>query len=275
VTGFYWIASYPKSGNTWLRLALHALLSRGPLDFRRPVDFAPVVTGCEEFERVLGLLSADLPDAEIERLRPVVFGRVAAAARTPQFRKVHDAWGLTANGPLFPPDITLGTLYVVRDPRDVALSLSHYIDVPPQRAIELLSEDRTTHQSPRSRLGPQLPCRTGTWSDHVTSWLDAPGRPCCQIRFEDMLADPARELRRAADYAGIECTADAVSAAVRATRFDRLAADEREHGFLDGRRGVPFFRSGRSGGWREILTPGQVERLETDHRAVMQRLGYL
>lgn len=274
MSGFYWLASYPKSGNTWLRLALHSLLApRNPIDFRQPITFAPVATSREEFESALGIQSADLTNDEIERLRPTVWRR--SASGTPQFRKVHDTWTVTADGPLFPPDVTLGTIYMVRDPRDVAISLAHFLGVTVDEATGRLARDVGSRATLRQRLPIQLPYRSGTWSSHVESWLDAPGRPPCVVRYEDMLADPHGELHRIADYASIPVTAETIAAAVAATRFQRLADAEALHGFNEASVSAPFFRSGRAGAWREGLSRVQADRVVRDHERVMRRAGYL
>lgn len=277
MSGFYWIASYLKSGNTWLRLALHSVRSGEPLDFSRPLNFAPVATLREELEQALGVHSSDLTDAEVERLRPLAYTSAARALRTPQFRKVHDAWTRTSSGePVFPLEATAGTLYVVRDPRDVAISLAHFSEISIDEAIDQLGQSRTTHVDPRPRLDEQLPYHLHTWSEHVVSWLDAPGRPCCLLRYEDMLSDPVQTLMRATSYCGLTTAADAIADAVSRTRFDVLAAQESAHGF-HGASGsaAPFFRRGEAGQWRQTLNAHQIARIERDHGGVMQRLGYL
>lgn len=274
MSGFYWLASYPKSGNTWLRLALYSLLApRDPIDFRKPITFAPVATSREEFESTLGIQSADLTDQEVEQLRPTVWRR--AASRTPQFRKVHDAWTVTAAGPLFPPDVTLGTIYMVRDPRDVAVSLAHYSGITVDQAVATLARDAGVQTVARRALSVQLAYRSGTWSSHVESWLDAPGPPRCLVRYEDMLVDPGGQLRRVADYASIPATSDSIAAAVAATGFKRLADAEVRHGFTEASSSARFFRSGRADAWRVALSPVQAERVVRDHERAMRRVGYL
>ena len=277
MSGFHWLASYPKSGNTWLRLALHSL-SRGgtPPDFAGPVDFASIASARSVYDACLDVESSDLTQEETANLRPRLYEAQARDAAEPLLRKVHDAWILTPAGePLFPPAVTLGTIYIARDPRDVAVSLAHHRAIPLDEAVAFMGDPDAAFSPNLRRCSRQFLQRLLTWSGHAASWLDAPAPAPLLLRYEDMLADPALALVRAARHLGREAPEDAVRRAVEATRFDALRAAEERSGF----RGKPpkagrFFRRGVAGGWRDALTAAQAARIERDHGAVMARLGY-
>ena len=278
MSGFFWIASYPKSGNTWLRLALAALLHP---DKALPSDanngFAPNASQLYDLEEALDVESSDLSLAELEALRPTAYRMLAQQATRPLFRKVHDAWSRIPGGePLFPPEVTLGTFYIVRDPRDVAVSWSHFAVQPLDAAVNSLCNPAGLLLGRPARARFNLPQRLSSWGGHVQSWLEAPGRPCCLLRYEDMLADPLGSLHRAALYAGIPHGQADLERAVAATDFVVLQQAEARHGFDGGQpKGVRFFRTGRAGGWRDCLTPQQVDLLAASQGAMMRRLGYL
>lgn len=277
MTGFYWIVSYPKSGNTWLRLALCALLHpERPFGFPRGPLFAPTAGGRGDLEESLDLESTDLTERELLRLRPLAYRALAAAFAEPLYRKVHEAWSHTADGtPLFPPDVTLGTIYIARDPRDVAVSWTHHFDCDFDMAVTALCSGDTMLGVKPGGAELQMPQRLSSWSGHVRSWLDAPGRAPCVLRYEDMLADPAQALRTVARYASIPHDDGRLEAAVAATGFDRLREQERRHGFDGGQvERRPFFRKGRAGCWRDELPAHQEARLLAEHGAAMARLGY-
>lgn len=275
--GFYWIASYPKSGNTWLRLALADLMCpANSLKSRNGTSFAPNACWRAHVDEALDIETADLTAAESEALLPAAHHAMAAQSPRPLYRKVHDAWTLSAAGePLFPPEVTLGTLYLVRDPRDVAVSWAHHSRLTPDDAIDFLCNPAAVLAWESARLNSLLPQRLLCWSGHARSWLNAPGRPPCLIRYEDMVADPIRTLRLAADHIGLHHDADAIERAVATTRFDALQAREAEQGFSGGQRaGAVFFRKGRAGGWREDLNGAQAARIERAHGEMMARFGY-
>lgn len=277
MNGFYWLASYPKSGNTWLRLALWSVKNGGaPVDFSVRPKFAPIASARERFDERLGVESSDLTEEEIANLRPHSYLIAAQETDEPMLCKVHDAWSVTAAGlPLFPPTVTLGSVYIVRDPRDVAVSLSHHMSEPLASTVDFMSRPKARLAAQTQELCNQLPQRLTSWSQHVESWLDAPGRPVLLVRYEDMLADTVGELSRVTKYLGWDADERTLERAVAATRFNALRDAEERQGFNETPQGVDrFFRQGQAGGWRKTLPAELAACIERDHGKVMERLGY-
>ncbi|CAA7615396.1 Sulfotransferase [Candidatus Terasakiella magnetica] len=279
MTRFFWLASYPKSGNTWMRLALSSLRSGGgAVDINRfRVADETIAADRGAFDLALDVESSDLSEAEILAARPAAFRAMAAELRTTAIWKVHEAYLEAAPGqPLFPPDITLGAVYMVRDPRDVVVSLSHHAGICIDQAIADMASSAHRLSGQRRRAQPQLPQPVLDWSGHVESWLDRPAFPVIPVRYEDMLTGLSGILTRIAAAIGLTVTAAAIEGAVAATRFDTLRHQEAERGFVEkSPKAAVFFRRGGAGGWRDILTEAQAERICTDHGRVMTRLGYL
>lgn len=274
MVGFHWLVAYPKSGHTWLRISLWCLLHGRPPDLRLGVDFAQAAGARDFFESLLNVSSEDLTEDEIDCLRPRAFEREAALSPEPGLRKVHEAWRRTPTGePLFPPAITLGIVYIVRDPRDVAVSLAHHLGVTLDGAIAFLADPQAT-LAPRNH--PQFQHRLLDWSSHVESWLDSPGPRPLLVRYEDRIADPAGQLAEVARHLGWQSSPEAVAAATAASQFEVLRAAEDQQGFGEKLTTEErFFRRGKAGGWRDTLSSAQVSRIEKDHGRVMARLGYV
>jgi hypothetical protein len=130
--------------------------------------------------------------------------------------------------------------------------------------------------APANRLRSQLHQPVGSWSQHVTSWLDQTELPVQLVRYEDLHTDPAATFAGILQAAGLPVDAKRLAAALAQSRFERLQAQEEAAGFKERLLGAPrFFRRGQAGSWREELTPAQVERIVADHGPVMARLGYL
>lgn len=274
--GFVWLASYPKSGNTWLRLALQSLLADGaPVDFAGRSRFAPLAGTLGEIEVELDVEASDLTAAELDELLPGALLLAADAVPETQFRKVHDCWGRTASGRLrFPPEATRAAVHVVRDPRDVAVSWAHHAAIDLDESISFLANPAAIMGRSRREAILVVPQPLSSWSGHAESWLAADPAPLT-LRYEDMLADPRAALERVAAHCGLTATPAALDGAVAATRFDRLRAAEAEHGFRMGQaEDRIFFRRGVAGGWRDTLTAAQAARIVRDHGAMMDRLGY-
>lgn len=276
MTGFYWLVSYPRSGSTWLALALGSMYRGGP-----PVEFTignvlfPQAAAREVFDRVLGIESSDLTPDEDECLRPLLYETLAKHAEAPMIRRVHSAFVHTNAGePLFSPALTLGAVYIVRDPRDVAVSYANYMSYPIDNTIDAMRNPAAAAGAPPAALSPLLRQRLLTWSGHVQSWLDADLR-LLLIRYEEMLANPAGALSSVAAFLGWNTPPEVVAAAVETTQFSRLQSEEQKHGFESSiRRSGPFFRRGLAGGWRDALAPDQVRQIEHDHGTIMTRMGY-
>lgn len=275
--GYCWIASYPKSGNTWIRLALASILNGGAQhDFSAPLVFAPFAAHRLEVELALDVESSDFDFEECANLRALAAIQTARDVPGPKYRRVHEAWEYTSSKlPLFPPEATLASLYIVRDPRDVAVSLAHHTGVSIDKAIGSMADPNVTWGVRRGGITSTFPQHLSTWSLHVTSWLSAMPAPLV-LRYEDMKADPIGALSGVVRHLMIATTLEIVTAAVKATQFNVLRDGEVAQGFLNGQvAGRPFFRRGVSGGWRDTLTREQAQQIENDHGEIMSHLGYL
>lgn len=275
--GIYWLASYPKSGNTWLRAFLRNLQE----DREEPADINELDTGGIAAARawldeVLGFDTAELTPDEVELLRPRVYDWCVRDEEI-GYHKIHDAYTLTADAePLVGREATLGAVYIVRNPLDVASSAANHWHCPVDEAIARMGRPAAALAGARRSLPTQVRQRMLTWSGHVLSWVDAPGLTCEVVRFEDMEADPLPTFTRAAAFLELPHDEERVAKAVRFSRFEELSRQEEDKGFRERPQHTErFFRAGRSGGWREALTDEQVERIVADHGTVMRRFGYL
>lgn len=277
MSGFFWLASYPKSGNTWMRIFLESLLTGGKTpDINKLTSGISNAASRDLFDRVLDIESSELTGEEILDARPDQFAIEASEAHAPLYRKVHDAWRFTPSGaPLFPPGLTLGALHLVRDPRDVALSLASYMNWSVDRAISFMANPEAELESPNSRITPLLVQKVCSWSMHAESWLEAPV-PKLLLRYEDMLSDPVASFAKAALFLRIDTRSETIEVAVEAVHFDRLVKLEEADGFAEKPPGAErFFRKGIAGDWRGSLSKEQVARIEADHGTLMKKLGYL
>jgi aryl sulfotransferase len=275
-----WLASFPKSGNTWFRIFL-ANLTKGdstPADINNLDECGATAGSRYEFEATTMLDSSLLSHDEIDDLRHRVYEAIAAEASKERWIKVHDAYTTTQSGqPLLGRNVARAAIYLVRDPRDVAISLAHHqVDsVTIDDVIKLMNSADSAFNDGRKGLAPQLRQKLTGWSGHVTSWLDQTDVPVHVVRYEDLQTAPVEFFAGALKFAGRFATPQEIEQAVRHADFAELRRQEDEKGFVERiSRSAPFFRSGRAGDWRDKLTADQIACLEDAHAPTMQRLGY-
>ncbi|NOZ06698.1 MAG: sulfotransferase domain-containing protein [Chloroflexi bacterium] len=275
-----WLASYPKSGNTWLRAFLSNYLRDGdePANINE-LEKMGIASSHSLFERYAGVESSDLTADEIDTCRPEVYRMLAAANEDVHFVKVHDAYTFLPDGrPLFPAQATQGAVYIARNPLDVAVSMRHHMnDTHIDKTIARMANPQATLAASVKCGNNQFRQKLLTWSEHVRSWLDASKPfPVHLVRYEDMQQDPRIAFAQVVAFAGLPVNDVRLAKAIRFSRFEVLQQQEAEQGFREqpGNHAT-FFRQGQAGGWREVLTNEQVTRIVSAHRDVMRRFGYL
>ena len=273
-----WLASYPKSGSTWMRAFLTAYLAgRGVELDVNDLDASLHAGSRILFDRVVGYPSSDLTDAQIDDLRPGVYRAYDEEADGPVFLKVHDAWRRTPSGEsLFPAEVTRTAVLIVRNPLAVAPSLANHSDVTIDEAIAMMRDPGYALSEYAQGLLAQLRQPVGTWSQHTESWLVDSGLPLHLVTYEQLRAHPHATFSAVLAACGIEPDPALVDDALERTRFERLQAAERAAGFKERTIGTSsFFRKGAADAWREELNSEQIEAIAADHHEWMLRLGYL
>lgn len=272
------LASYPKSGNTWLRIILSSVMGGGV-----PVDIAEIearshIANRSLYDERIGVETSELTPEELELLRGPALAEFWWQENEKLFVKTHDAFLVPPGGGLIPLPLTAipGAVYVVRDPRDVAVSFAHHSGQTLDLSIADMADEACTLADKAGRLGSQLPQFVSSWSRHVESWLDGPDFPVLLLRYEDMIADPVAAFGSVCRFVGLDASSDLLDRAIAAGDFKTLQAQETKKGFAERPLAAEsFFRRGEAGGWRDSLTPNQAARIVADHGRAMARLGYL
>lgn len=272
-----WLASYPKSGNTWMR----AFLANYVNDADKPLSInelrvGGIASGRLSFDELVGVETSDLTPTQVQNCRPMVYRLLAENSETTLFLKVHDAFRWTPDGaPMFPAEATLGVLYIIRHPCDVAISYAYHNSTTLDRAITQLNNPVHTLAGSQDRLDVQLEQKLLSWSQHARSWLDS-GLNCYAVRYEDMLAQPQEIFGAVIRFAGLEYNAERLQRALEFSSFQELQGQEQRENFQERPPRAPkFFRRGKAGAWRETLSDVQVTALVNAHADVMREFHYL
>ena len=277
-TGLVWIASYPKSGNTWTRSFLHNLLKivRGEgtdgQDINRMNEFTTWDVSAKAYEKYLGKPPKDVDRAAIAAVRPRVQADIADRTDGLAFVKTHHALVSDRGVATINFAVTSGAIYIVRNPLDIAISFAHHLAATVDDAIDQMEADGLETAVTEKSVYEVY----GSWSEHVASWTRKPHRAIYVMRYEDMLAEPASTFGALARHLLIEPTAGELGAAIDLSSFERLKEQEAVAGFHEKPKGAErFFREGRAGAWRDKLTRRQIRRIVAAHGDGMQRFGYI
>jgi len=276
-SGIVWLASYPKSGNTWTRVFLHSLIkaTAGENDTQNINGlgrFTAGLNGKELYEKVLGFQPTNEHRSEIAAARHEVQRRAADLFDGLLFIKTHQALVVDRGTTTINFEVTAGAIYIVRNPLDVAISYAHHMGSSIDKVIEIMGTPNAELQVSEKQVHEIY----GTWSQHVLSWTRKPHQAIYVMRYEDMLAEPEKTFGALARHLLFAPTSVQLAEAIDRSSFDKLKDQEEKDGFFERpERAERFFREGRAGQWKEVLTPQQVDRIVKDHGEQMARFGYM
>lgn len=270
-----WLASYPKSGNTWFRAILAYLYRNESFDINN-LDISPIYSSRSFIENEAGIDTTELTPTEAEELRLSVFN--CTAAKFPSFFKIHDALSfLPGNRPIIPVEKTFAAVYFIRNPLDVAVSFAYHSAKTVEKTIENMGNEKFFLASSSKKYNNQLRQLLLSWSGHVQSWTGHTFFPVKVLRYEDMLTDPHRIFTETiSGFLQLPFSDKDISEAVEACRFDNLSRMEKEKGFREKAPGCDsFFRKGVAGDYKNHLSSEMTESVIRDHSSVMKQYQYL
>ncbi|MCL9999658.1 MAG: sulfotransferase domain-containing protein [Erythrobacter sp.] len=289
-----WLASFPKCGNTWARLLLANLASEEPRGINTIGTGDGIASSRPRFDDTCLIASGLLTHEECDAMRPALYrhlaegaGRRAAARESAddplgvwQWIKTHDAWTCTTAGePLMGGGaIAHAAVLIVRDPRDVVASLANHNGQTLEEAATMMADPDSAFAGRSDRQPLQLRQRLLGWSGYYRSWIEQDEVPVHVLRYEDLQAGAAGALGAVLAGLGISVDPARLERAALWSAFETVQAQEAESGFKEApvKLGTGrFFRSGRSGGWREELSDALRATIERDHGEMMRRFGYL
>jgi hypothetical protein len=236
------VVSYPRSGNTWTRFLIANLV------------YPEKNVGFTNIEKLI-------PDTSSQS------NRALKSTPRPRIIKSHEYFDHRYRK----------VIYIVRDPRDVALS---YYDF--QRKYRQIDDAYPLEQYVEDFVqGRLISIDWGTWAENVSSWIYTRGKSknFLLLRYEDMMKDTTRELTRIAQFFGVEPALTRLqevidrSSADRMRELEKLEAD-RWVATKNRRKDIPFVRVAKAGGWRTSLPVKSVEQIENAWGDLMITLGY-
>lgn len=274
-----WLASYPKSGNTWTRTFISNLKYQkaSPANIKA-IGVGMIASARGLFDDYAGIEASDLLPQEIHDLRPEVYDAYSDEQTEIQYMKIHDELGYTSSNRL---DVstyaTRGAIYIVRNPLDVCVSFAHHNNDTIENTVGVMNNSKYAFCRATKTIPGQLRQRLNTWSNHVKSWIETDAFPVHLMRYEDMVNEPEKTFTAMAKFAELPYDRENIERAVKFSSFEELKKQEEEKGFYEKNHSSesPFFRKGKVGSWREELSEELAADLIAEHKELMRQLGYL
>ena len=280
-----WLASYPKSGNTFLRSLLTAYLFTKDGNFNFSVlkninQFPNNVT----FEK----LGIDISN-EKEVIKNYIKVQEETNKRDGQgirFLKTHSTLQ-DINGHKFTNlNNCLGAIYIVRDPRDVVKSYSNHNSTSIDESINHMKEFNIGGGVKSKDRKNETITHIGSWSSHYTSWkeFDKVDRYLL-IKYEDLVKETEKTFLKVLTFVSkltkkkLDLDKNRLNNVLNTTTFDSMQKLEKQNGFneavdLNGKK-ITFFKYGAKNNWKKFLTLENKKKIEDIFREEMKELGYL
>jgi len=267
-----WIASYPKSGNTWVRSFLTNYLNKNISNF--DLSFLNQIKRFPRRE-LLDELKIDHTKFEEIIKNWITMQEFLNLKQEFTYLKTHNAMCTVNNYPFTNTDNTIGFIYLVRDPRDVILSYSHHLNKSIEYTFKMMID-----KSAREKIDDKNNDETilGSWSDNYKSWRDYNSVKKIIIKYEDLILNPYDNFFKIINFLNkinkLPVDKEMIKKSIENVSFEKLQNLEKKFGFSEKTHGI-FFRKGKVGNWKKELNIKISSKIEQVFEKEMKELGYL
>jgi hypothetical protein len=269
-----WLASYPRSGNAWVRTFLVNLIANDKkgVPFREYPRYVREESNLRWYVPILALQAETASVHDLARVRTMGQQNIIKGVSENIFVRTH-----LANRPIvgyqqINRSISAGAIYIVRNPLDGVISFADQFGITINEAISQIESPNNTVDSPN-----QVPELVLDWSSHVSSWTANESSQLHVMRYEDMIDEPEATFGSLARFLHIdtEKDPDGLQRAIKFSSFDMIKNLEKE-GVSNERlpSSERLVRADTKDQWKDKLNPAQVKRIRARHGEQMKRFGY-
>ena len=281
----FWIASYPKSGNTWIRTLISSYYYTEDGIFKESkihnIDQFPQKKYFKDFKYDKTIVN-DTARLWLKAQKKINLDKKL------RFFKTHNAFG-NLNGNPFTDNInSIGAIYVVRDPRNVITSLKNHYELNDNQAYSwMINENNYLYDIHNFKEDGYSDFQfISSWSTNYKSWKVQKKIPIKIIKYEDLLNETYLIFKDLINFINIiannseQINRDKLKKVIDSTLFDKLRKEEKDKGFTesvlsrDGKRKIPFFNLGPKNDWNKILNIKMVKQIEEVFAESMKDLSY-
>ena len=283
-----WLASYPKSGNTWIRFFILSLLMGKKTNLN--LNHLKAIANYPDKFHFNGLISDYLNLDEVAK-NWINSQKKINLDKNLRFFKTHNMLGKYKNYPFTDKNNTIATIHIVRDPRNVITSLKNHYSLSSYSDAkkflffknQILSLSDQEKEKYLNRDKYPLPQFIGSWQTHYLSWKNMKMNYLL-VKYEDLIKQPIEEFTKISNFIGKllknKFTDENVKNAVKSSSFDNLKDMENNYGFTEssinksGEKNK-FFFLGPKNDWTRLLNKEIISEINNEFRVEMKELGYL
>ena len=273
-----WVASYPKSGNTWMRSLLANIIYLKDSDFN--FEILKRITDFDTLTNYSFLKEEIIKDRGLEKLENISKYWIKAQKNfnlkgEKKLFKTH-ASNLSYLGNAYTNNETAkGAIYIIRDPRDVVISYSNHLNKSIDETIKIIQKDNTITYSHKNNF----PVLMSRWDYHIMSWFNLKS-PKIFIQYEHMLDNTEMIIKILVKFLNehlsynITITDNSIKKIIENTNFEKLKEKEKTEGFPEASKNSVFFRKGIKNQWQDILSSNQEKVISEAFYRTMKKFNY-
>ena len=271
-----WISSYPKSGNTWVRAFLSTYLDStdGKVNFS-------LLDKIGEFpdHNILNKFmdSKDFYNLSEVSKHWIKVQELINSNKELTFLKTHSSL-CNINGNKFTnTDNTLAIVHIVRDPRNIVLSMANHFGITQEESYKIIS-DKMYIIYPKKNNQPIPSTLVSSWNNHYLSWKNSDSISKIVIKYEDLIKNTKDTFEKIinflSEHAKIKYDEEKIVNSIDVTQFNNLKKNEEKYGFNMGQKNK-FFYLGKKNDWKNLLDPGIGDKINLQFKSEMKELGYI
>ena len=279
-----WLASYPKSGNTWIRVIISNIINSKEKKSDEPFRFMHEITAYPSKSHFYNLVK------NFDNLDEIISNyldsqRIINSSNNIKIFKTHNMLGSFGKHKFTDINNTAGVIHIVRDPRNVVSSIHNHYQLDNINTAKkfILAKDNWIYATKGKKIGV-LPNFISSWQMHYLSWKTFP-KNYLFIKYEDLLEKPMDQIIKIYNFLkkfyDLDLSNEDLIKINEISSFNNLKKKEEESGFEESlddniaKKKIKFFHSGPSNNWEEKLDENVRFEIEKEFGKEMKELGYI
>ncbi|MDC6475855.1 sulfotransferase domain-containing protein [Candidatus Pelagibacter sp.] len=277
-----WLASYPKSGNTWVRHFLASLIysNQGKVGLEK-LGFIMQYPKRDQFEKLV----TNLDDFNQIKKNWINSQNLINSDNKLSIFKTHHVLCSLGKDNFTDEKNTLGAIYIVRDPRNIISSILYHFNLSnTEEALNFIQREDTFIGNVKNKVNYPLHTLIGSWKTNYNSWKFF-GKNFLLVKYENLILNPNTEFKRIANYitntTNIKFSEKQIKKSIDESSFENLQKLEDENGFIESiinpenKKRKKFFNLGPRNNWKKSLDKKFVDEIENSFKNEMKELGYI